>query len=93
GEFTYIISEPLYSPNRKYFICYSCCLETGFCDTGIQLFEIKNKTVKELWYKELSEWGPSKIIWKNDSTIYMEQFRILENGNSLSSYKSMKIIK
>lgn len=92
GEFTYIISEPLYSPNRKYFICYSCCLETGFCDTGIQLFEIKSKTVKELWYKELTEWGPSKIIWKNDSTIYMEQFRILENGYRLS-YKSMTIIK
>jgi len=93
GKYISLMSEPLFSPNKKYFISYTCALETEYVATGMQLFEIKNKTVKELWLKELTEWSPSKIIWKNDSIIYMEQFRILENGNNQLSYKSMKIIK
>ncbi len=91
GKYKGLIEKPIFSPNKKYFLSYSCDFDAGLSFTGIQLFEIKNNMVKELWTRELSEWGPSNIVWKDDTIIFIEQLRRIENEDSLT-YKSMKII-
>ena len=94
GNKIFIWSKPVFSPDKKHFVCYSCDLEAGYISNGFQLFEVKNKEVLLLWSKEINEWGPSEIRWKNDSTIYIKKLKMdfndSKNPNQIS-YKSMKI--
>jgi hypothetical protein len=94
GEKIWIWGIPIYSPNNKYFVCNSCDLEAGYDSNGFQLFEIKNKKAKLRWSKILSDWGPTEIRWKNDSTLYIKQLRMdyKDSKNPEKySYKSMII--
>lgn len=96
GVYKGLLGMPIFSPDKNYFISYSgnfMCVD----NSGIQLFEIKNKKVKELWYKGLSDsdWVPSKIIWKDKTTLYIEQGTkndIDYEDNSSFKYKSIKVI-
>jgi hypothetical protein len=95
GNKIWIWSKPVFSPDKKHFVSYSCDLEAGYLSNGIQLFEVKNREVFLLWEKEIDEWGPSELKWKNDSTIYIEKLKLDFNDSKNPdkiSYKSMKIL-
>ena len=92
GKKIWIWGMPVYSPDNKHFVTYSCDLEAGYDSNGFQLFEIRNNKAIHKWSKIIRDWGPIEIRWKNDSTLYIAQMRIDSKNNSQSySYKSMKI--
>jgi hypothetical protein len=92
GDKIWIWGKPVFSPDNKHFITYSCDLEAGYDPNGLELFEIDNKKAIHKWSKLIGDWGPSEIRWKNDSIIYIEQMRIdYEKDAPLYSYKSMVI--
>jgi hypothetical protein len=95
GKVTWIYSEPILSPNKKYFITHSADLEAGYNSNGIQLFKIAGVDIVELWTKDIDAWEPSEIKWENDSIIAIKQTYLdWENPNELyiDKYKTMKII-
>lgn len=72
--------EPLFSPNKRFFICNSFDLEAGFIANGFQLFTVVNGVPVWQWEKQFGEWGPSRICWKNNDELYIERSRRGENG-------------
>jgi hypothetical protein len=72
GVKTSLFSKPLFSPDNKYFICYSMDLEAGYDPNGIQLFMVDKKKPKNIWTKEIGDWRPEEVRWKNDSIIYIK---------------------
>jgi hypothetical protein len=91
GNKMYLWSKPIFSPDKKHFITNSCDLEAGYDANGFQLFEVKNKNIKECWSKAITDWGPSEIFWKNDSTLFIEQTRFGHDYSNKISNKEMII--
>ena len=94
GHKIYVFGPPMFSPDKKYFISYSLDMYAGYINNGIELYEFKEGKVLEKWSKLVNDWGPDDVRWKNDSVIYIKQFRIGEgtNGNQeYYTYRSMKI--
>jgi hypothetical protein len=92
GNKVWIWGRPVFSPDNKYFVTYSYDLEAGYDPNGFQLYEIKDKKAILKWAKILEDWGPSDIRWKNDSTVYIEQWKFADESDSLNyTYKSMVI--
>lgn len=87
GNKMYIWGPPVYSPDKRFFMCYSCDLWAGFRYNGLQLFEIQNKKVRLLWSKEIEYWAPTEIRWQNERTICIQKI----NKNNETSYNSMLI--
>lgn len=94
GHKIHVFGPPMFSPDKKYFISYSLDMYAGYINNGIELYEIKGGKVLEKWSKLVNDWGPDDVRWKNDSLIYIKQFRIGENdkGNQeYFTYRSMKV--
>lgn len=95
GKVQWVYSEPIFSPNKKYFMTYSADLEAGYNSNGIQLFKIEGANIVELWTKDLDAWEPAEIKWQNDSIIAIKQTYLdWDNPNDLyiDKYKTMKVI-
>jgi hypothetical protein len=86
GEKIWIWGRPVLSPNNKYFVCYSFDLEAGYDSNGFQLFEVINNKAILRFSKEIADWGPTEIRWKNDTIICIEQTRI-DFNDSKDPYK------
>lgn len=84
--------EPLFSPNKNYFLCNSFDLESGFIPNGFQLYAVVNGKPVFQWEKQFNDWGPSRICWKNNDEIYIERSARGENGYS-TRYSKVKIAK
>lgn len=82
GDTTYIINEPILSPDKKNFIAANCDIEAGFDYNGLQLFSNVDHP-KKIAQRELAAWGPAKIKWLNNTTILIE-------GNTLDSLGQQK---
>lgn len=91
GNKIWIWGAPIFSPNNKYFITNSCDLQAAYDPNGFQLFEIKNNKVIKSWEKEINDWGPDEIKWKDERTILIKKLKYDTNNKELYSYKSMKI--
>lgn len=72
--------EPLFAPNKQYFICNSFDLEAGFIANGFQFYTLSNGIPVLQWQKEFGEWGPSRICWKNNEELYIERSKRGESG-------------
>lgn len=91
GRKTRMWEYPIFSPNRKLFICYSSDLESGEMVNGIQLFSLKDGMIQNVFEKELIDWAPNEIKWSSDSTLLIRRERYDENHNSVMDYVRMKI--
>ena len=81
GDSLETVGFPIVSPNKKQFICANTDLEAGFSGNGIELFGYDNKTIASKGFRELFNWGPEKVTWKNDTTlIVVVMERDGENG-------------
>jgi hypothetical protein len=93
GEDITIWSIPIFSPNREKFVCNSFDMEAGYNPNGLQYFRIENGKLVNDWNKELSDWGPSKVKWLNDTLIIVEQKIMNPESDEFYSteYKSLII--
>ncbi|MGI6048191.1 MAG: hypothetical protein ACOYEG_09330 [Petrimonas sp.] len=82
GKETWTVSKPVFSPNKKYFVCY----KMNWTDYHtIQLFKVgKEKEIELVWYKLLMDWGANDIRWKDDKTIFIEKESIKTIGEETS---------
>ncbi len=70
GEEIFAVSQPVFSPNKQYFVCY----KMSWTDYHIiQLFKVKERKIELVWYKLLTDWGAKDIRWKDDKTIFIEK--------------------
>ncbi|HWY35057.1 MAG TPA: hypothetical protein VNX68_10450, partial [Nitrosopumilaceae archaeon] len=61
------------SPDKNYFISGNADLVAGFVFNGFDLYEIKNKKIHLIGRRELSNWGPEKIAWINNSSLLVQR--------------------
>ncbi|HXB39586.1 MAG TPA: hypothetical protein VNZ49_03535 [Bacteroidia bacterium] len=73
GDTTFICGEPVFSPDKKYFICGNTDLIAAFVINGFDLYEINGKKIKLVGRRELSKWGPEKIKWIDNSSLLIER--------------------
>ncbi|MBL4755938.1 MAG: hypothetical protein JKY52_20390 [Flavobacteriales bacterium] len=74
---------PLLSPNGKYVISHSWDLEVDFYANGMQLYDLKNDSIMQLFSFERSDWGPTDVSWVNDSLVIFQAMNLnLETGKS-----------
>jgi hypothetical protein len=73
GDTTFICGEPVFSPDKKYFICGNTDLIAAFVVNGFDLYEINDKKIKLVGRRELNKWGPEKIKWVDNSSLLVER--------------------
>lgn len=88
GKKTEIWSRPHISPDKKHFATCSADLEAGFVVNGFQVFENTTDGPKLLLKRELADWAPDDLRWKNDSTLYIMK-SVTENNGYRYSYRKM----
>lgn len=73
ADTNYACGFPVFSPNKKYFICGNTDLVARFVVNGFDLYEAGDKKIKQVGRRELDTWGPEKIKWLNDSVLYVQR--------------------
>lgn len=79
GEPLETIGIPVVSPKRNFFVCGNCDLEAGFDINGLEVFQLKNTSYKSIGRRELTDWGPTKLLWKNDTSLVVEALKASVN--------------
>ncbi len=69
GDSLETIGFPFASPNKKQFICCNMDLEAAFTLNGFELFDHTNDKYIRKGLREINNWGPEKIKWKDDTTL------------------------
>jgi len=69
GDTLKTIGYPVVSPNKKQFVCYNIDLEAAFSLNGFELFDNTNGNYKRKGLREINEWGPERVKWKDDTTL------------------------
>lgn len=69
GDSLETIGFPFASPNKKHFVCYNIDLEAAFTLNGFELFDYTNSTYISKGLREINNWGPEKVKWKDDTTL------------------------
>ncbi|MBA2613323.1 MAG: hypothetical protein H0U95_15245 [Bacteroidetes bacterium] len=91
GEPLETIAYPIASPNNKYFVCGNCDLIAAFETNGLAVYK-KNKNNYELAaLRELADWGPDKLMWKNDTTLIVRALKKLTDETTTPFYKALYI--
>ncbi len=85
------INYPVVSPDKKQFVCANIDLEAAFTLNGMQLFKVENDIYIPNGVRELNNWGPDKIMWKNDTTLIVNGRKPKGNGEYASFYKAIYI--
>jgi len=84
------IGLPVVSPQKNYFACGNCDLSAAFDLNGIEIFKAGNSSYKSIGLRELTNWGPEQMTWKNDTTLII---RGLESSNDeMQNHKVYKAI-
>ncbi|WP_018344979.1 hypothetical protein [Cytophaga aurantiaca] len=73
GDTTLLYGMPVVSPDNKYIITFNQDIQAGFTFNGFQLFEVNGSELIELGEKELYNWGPDNVRWKDETTLLVEQ--------------------
>lgn len=91
GDSLETIGLPIVSPNKKHFACASLDLEAAFAFNGLEIFNYDGNSIKSIGARELTNWGPEKIMWKNDTTLVVRAPESEGEGKYRSYYKALYI--
>lgn len=84
------IGPPVVSPNKEFFACGNCDLIAQFDVSGIELYKKANSSHESIGLREISNWGPEEMMWKNDSTLIIRGLQIKNSGEEpVKVYKSL----
>lgn len=71
GDLTHLWGTPVPSPDGKRFATANSDLQAGFTYNGIQLYTNAHPPVL-IAQRELQEWGPEEIRWKDNNTLFVK---------------------
>lgn len=63
---------PAVSPGKKFFACGNCDLIARYDVSGIELYEKQGDSYNLLGTREIAEWGPEQMGWKNDTSLLIQ---------------------
>ena len=86
GDTLHIWAEPIFSPDKKHFLCASMDLVAAFLPNGFQLYDIDKDNIKYAGEANLETWGPTQTKWVDPKTILCQYISIDEEGNTQSKY-------
>jgi hypothetical protein len=66
-------SLPIMSPDKNFFICGNVDLIARFVMNGFDLYNVKDKKIRLVGRREQEEWGPEKIKWADNKTLFVER--------------------
>jgi hypothetical protein len=69
GKKTEVLGIPAVAPDKKHFACGNCDLIARYDVSGIELYELKNSTYESMGLREIMNWGPQQMTWKNDTSL------------------------
>ncbi|MBN2402484.1 MAG: SH3 domain-containing protein [Spirochaetes bacterium] len=64
---------PVFSPDKKWFICSSVDMISGYMPNGIEIWEKAGKNYKKNFERKL-RWGAVNPIWKGNNKIEMTRY-------------------
>ena len=79
GRILRFLSEPVYSPGKKYLVVALHISFEGAENGLLQVFEQQSDTVKLLWEATPEDWDAAEVFWATDNTIFVKQRRC-KNG-------------
>ncbi len=91
GDSLETIGLPIVSPSKKHFGCASLDLEAAFAFNGLEIFNYDGNSYKLIGTRELTNWGPEKIMWKNDTTLIVRAQESEGEGKYRSYCKALYI--
>jgi hypothetical protein len=91
GKKTTLWGKPRFSPNNKMIISYNVDLVAGFSHNGFQLFEINNGDIKQVFEREILDWGTEEIKWDSDTSIVIKRIKLDSEHEEYFDYRRMII--
>jgi hypothetical protein len=83
------IGPPFASPDKNFFVCGNCDLVANFNLNGIEVYKKGKSSYQSLGLRELTNWGPDQMLWKNDSTLIIKASQLKADNTTLEKiYKS-----
>lgn len=91
GEMTRTIGFPELSPDKKYFLCSNTDLVAAFTENGFQLFRFTpGQSPVLLQERELVNWGPATMKWKDTATLVALQHYLDEHSQEHTRFIRLK---
>ena len=78
GKLLYITGDPQLSPDKKLFASGRLDM-SGESTSGLDLYRIGKDSLEQLFYAEPA-WGVEQVKWKDDHTLYIQQFDITSSS-------------
>ncbi|MXN91386.1 hypothetical protein GR160_09105 [Flavobacterium sp. Sd200] len=91
GDQTILWGQPEVSPNGKLIVSGNSDLTAQFTDNGLQLYQ-STHAPKVLGEKILQSWGPEKIKWYDNNTLYIKANVVDDNSPDLETTTHFKVI-
>jgi len=66
------IGPPVTSPDKNFFVCGHSDLVAQFNLNGIEIYKKNKNSYHLLGVRELANWGPEQMMWKNDSSLMIK---------------------
>lgn len=67
-----VLGIPAVSPDKKHFACGNCDLIARYDVSGLELYELQDSDYKSIGLREITNWGPEQMTWKNDTTLIVK---------------------
>jgi hypothetical protein len=93
GNITFFWGSPKLSPDQSMIVSGNVDLGPMYMPNGIQLFQIKNSQIINVFETEIENWGPKEIKWESDSSIVIKRVKVDFAGGykEYYDYRKMKI--
>lgn len=93
GKETDLCGMPAVSPDRTKLIAGCYDLAAGFVFNGLEFFEVTKDSLRPLWERELSKWGPGHMAWLDNQTLLAEKNSVDSTMNTFTSYIKISNVK
>lgn len=92
GKEIQTIGPPVVSPNKQFFACGNCDIIAQFDVSGIELFKKEHTSYKSIGLREISNWGPEQMMWKNDTSLAIQGLELKgENHETVRIFKILYV--
>lgn len=73
GRSIYLWGQPYFSPQGDLMISINNDQQTQYGANGIQLFEIREDSLKPLWELGIANWGPLEAMWTDSQALLIKR--------------------